>query len=578
MRIKPKWYSIILVGLFFLLASSFIDCSHPEPPTIAFSPSSFSFSAQQGETTLLTDTLHISNSGSGTLDWSVSNDANWLSLSPSSGSSTGKVDNVTLSVDTSGMEVGNYTANITISASGASNSPQTIVASLSIVQEVPPETLDVHFIDVGQGDAILIDYDAYEMLIDGGRWGNCAAYIASYVDGDLEVMVATHPDADHIGGLCNVLDAFDVEHIWLNGDTASTQTYREFMAKVSAEGAQIHQASRGDQINLSTLTFDILNPTLPLSSDRNENSIVMKLSFGQGDFLFTGDVEGGAEARMVEANLIDDIDFLKVAHHGSKYSSTVSFLDAAQPEIAIYSAGANNPYGHPAPETIARLHDIGATIYGTDVNGTIIVTTDGETYRIKTEPPPKITYNLSINVEGQGTTEPSPGTHSYSEGTLVVITAMPASNDWEFDHWSGDASGISPTVIITMNSNKDVTAYFKQVPVIDGDGNVQITYIFYDGLVYRTESDEYVEITNLGDVPQDLKGWVLKDISEGYPSFTFPSYILAPGESIRVYTNEYHPEWGGFSFGYGKAIWNNKSPDTAALYNAQGEEVSRKSY
>ena len=169
MRIKPKWYSIILVGLFFLLASSFIDCSHPEPPTIAFSPSSFSFSAQQGETTLLTDTLHISNSGSGTLDWSVSNDANWLSLSPSSGSSTGKVDNVTLSVDTSGMEVGNYTANITISASGASNSPQTIVASLSIVQEVPPETLDVHFIDVGQGDAILIDYDAYEMLIDGGR-------------------------------------------------------------------------------------------------------------------------------------------------------------------------------------------------------------------------------------------------------------------------------------------------------------------------------------------------------------------------------------------------------------------------
>jgi len=314
-----------------------------------------------------------------------------------------------------------------------------------------------------------------------------------------------------------------------------------------------------------------------LSSDRNENSIVMKLSFGQGDFLFTGDVEGGAEARMVEANLIDDIDFLKVAHHGSKYSSTVSFLDAAQPEIAIYSAGANNPYGHPAPETIARLHDIGATIYGTDVNGTIIVTTDGETYRIKTEPPPKITYNLSINVEGQGTTEPSPGTHSYSEGTLVVITAIPASNDWKLDHWSGDASGILPTVIITMNSNKDVTAYFKQVPVID-DGNVQITYIFYDGLVYRTESDEYVEITNLGDVPQDLKGWVLKDISEGYPSFTFPSYILAPGESIRVYTNEYHPEWGGFSFGYGKAIWNNKSPDTAALYNAQGEEVSRKSY
>jgi len=107
---------------------------------------------------------------------------------------------------------------------------------------------------------------------------------------------------------------------------------------------------------------------------------------------------------------------------------------------------------------------------------------------------------------------------------------------------------------------------------------VQITYIFYDGLVPYVESDEYVEITNLGDQLQELTGCVLKDISEGYPSFTFPSYILAPGETIRVYTNEYHPEWGGFSFEYGRAIWNNSEPDVAVLYNNQGEEVSRRSY
>lgn len=113
-------------------------------------------------------------------------------------------------------------------------------------------------------------------------------------------------------------------------------------------------------------------------------------------------------------------------------------------------------------------------------------------------------------------------------------------------------------------------------PVAGSD--VQITYIFYDGLVPRVESDEYVEITNLGTEPQDLAGWVLKDIDEGYPSFTFPSYILAPEESIRVYTNETHPEYGGFSFNFGKAVWNNKDPDIAALYDAQGQEVSRKSY
>ena len=108
--------------------------------------------------------------------------------------------------------------------------------------------------------------------------------------------------------------------------------------------------------------------------------------------------------------------------------------------------------------------------------------------------------------------------------------------------------------------------------------NVQITDIFYDGLVSHVESDEYVEITNLGDQPQDLAGCVLIDESEGYPSFTFPPYILAPGKSIRVYTNEDHPEWGGFSFEYPQAIWNNTEPDIAVLYDSQGKEVSRKSY
>jgi endonuclease YncB( thermonuclease family) len=108
--------------------------------------------------------------------------------------------------------------------------------------------------------------------------------------------------------------------------------------------------------------------------------------------------------------------------------------------------------------------------------------------------------------------------------------------------------------------------------------NVQSTYIFYDGLVPNVESDEYVEITNLGDQPRDLAGCVLIDIDEGYPSFTFPSYILAPGESIRVYTNEYHPEWGGFSFEYSQAIWNNTEPDVAVLYDNQGNILSQMSY
>jgi beta-lactamase superfamily II metal-dependent hydrolase len=522
----------------------------------------------------------------------------------------------------------------------------------------PPreEELKVHFIDVGQGDSILIDSGETEILIDGGdRSADVVPYLDKYVDGEIEAMVATHPHTDHIGGLIGVLAHFDVDSIWLNGDTSTSRTYGEFMSAVNAEGTQIQVAKRGDQIKAGPLVLDVLNPTDPPLGSTNNKSIVLFLSFGDTDFLFTGDAEAEAEASMLAAHLISGVEVLKVGHHGSRTASSKQFIVAAQPEVAIYMAGEGNSYGHPHQETIATLDEFGAEVYGTDVHGTIIVVTNGTTYNVQ---PTKIipsvvpagTRELTIGVDGQGTTTPSPASYTYNEGTQVTITATPASG-WRFDHWGGDASGTSTTVIITMNSNKNITAYFSQLPPtqytltinVSGQGttnpspgtytydkgiqvsiiatpasgwrfdhwggdvsgssptfvitidcnksvtayfeqvttigsNVQITKIFYDGLVYRVESDEYVEITNLGSEPQDLAGWVLKDISEGYPSFTFPHYVLTPGAAIRVYTNEIHPEWGGFSFGYGKAIWNNTNPDVAALYNAQGQEVSRKSY
>ncbi len=445
-------------------------------------------------------------------------------------------------------------------------------------------TLTVHFIDIGQGDSILVDFADIEVLIDGGeRSPGVVSYIDDYVDGPLEVVVATHPHADHIGGLIDVLTAFEVQEIWLNGDTSTSKTYSQFMSAVDSEGAQVYEARKGDTIEVGDLVFDVLHP-VNLGDTTNNNSIVLSLSYGEIDFLFTGDAEQQAESSMLRTGIVPDVEILKVGHHGSRTASSQAFLAAVQPDVAIYMAGLGNQYGHPHAETIGSLEEIGAEIYGTAVHGTIIVTSDGKTYSVqpKNDKPPvvpsiTVTHNLTISVNGQGTTNPSPSTYTYDEGTQVTITASHASG-WEFDHWGGDASGTLPTVVITMECNKDVTAYFKRVTDVGVGSNVRITYIFYDGLVYRVESDEYVEITNLGDTPQDLEGWVLKDISEGYPSLTFPSYVLAPGESIRVYTNEVHPEWGGFSFGYGKAIWNNKAPDTAVLYNDQGKEVSRKSY
>ena len=194
----------------------------------------------------------------------------------------------------------------------------------------------------------------------------------------------------------------------------------------------------------------------------------------------------------------------------------MQFLQTVRPECAVYMAGKDNTYGHPHEETITNLCEIGAEIYGTDVHGTITITTDGATYNLlpsKNVPPvacPTATIHaLTISVSGQGTTNPSVGTYEYDGDTEATITASPASG-WKFDHWNGDASGSSPTIVITMDSDKDITAYFEEEDSIGS--NVQITYIFYDGIVPSTEADEYVEITNLGDDSQDLEEWVVPNL------------------------------------------------------------------
>ena len=247
----------------------------------------------------------------------------------------------------------------------------------------PASELTVHFIDVGQGDSILIDLGETEVLIDGGKQSpGVVAYLSDFVDGPLEAMVATHPHADHIGGLTAVLNAYDVEQIWRNGDTSTSQTYASFTAAVQAEGAQVYEARRGDEITAGDLTFTVLHPT-GTSGSTNNNSIVLSLSYGEIDFVFTGDAEQEAEGSMLTAGVVPDVEILKVGHHGSNTASSSAFLQALQPEVAIYMCKTGNSYGHPHAETLSALQDIEAQAYGIDVNGTIVVTTDGVTYTVE---------------------------------------------------------------------------------------------------------------------------------------------------------------------------------------------------
>jgi len=351
--------------------------------------------------------------------------------------------------------------------------------------------LKVHFIDVGQGDAILIDHGEAEVLIDGGvRESGVVEYLNDHVDGALEVMVATHPHIDHIGGLIGVLETFEVEEIWLNGDSSDTKTYREFMRLVDGEGALIHEAQLGDSIEIGSYALQVLNPAKLLPKSTDSNSIVLLLSYGDIDFLFSGDALIKAEEAMLARRYfpLTEVEILKVGHHGSRSASSAPFLERVKPEVAIYMAGKDNESGYPHEETTYALGQIGADIYGTDVHGTIIVVTDGSKYTLQLEnvaspltppavlpgpsdmpsspdtvpEPEQFSLDVVIMPPGASTVKFDPAGGIYPKDTVVHLTAKPEAG-YEFAQWTVDGVPVSvPEVFITMDSDKTVTLSLKR--------------------------------------------------------------------------------------------------------------------
>lgn len=267
------------------------------------------------------------------------------------------------------------------------------------------ETLEVHFLDVDNGDSVLIDLGETEILIDGGLpHSGVVQCLNPHVDGPLEVMVATHPHPDHIGGLMRVLQAFGVNEIWLNGDSCPPSVgfsgiCEEFTRLVKEERALIRKARRGQIINMGPLSFLVLHPGKLLSyahlQDRrrifktmNNNSLVLAMRYGEIRFLFAGDAHKEAEGDILRSGLDLRADILKLGHHGSIWSSSPQFLDTVRPRVAVYMAprgtGGLGPK-KPHPDTIAALKKAGVKVYGTNIHGTVIMSTDGRTYSVETK-------------------------------------------------------------------------------------------------------------------------------------------------------------------------------------------------
>lgn len=246
--------------------------------------------------------------------------------------------------------------------------------------------LTVHFIDVGQGDATLLEFEEHAVLIDTGDWNSTEAvdYLQEQGLEKLDIVVGTHPDSDHIGQLKQVVEQFEVGEVWMSGNVSTSNTFIDALKAIDETGTDYYEPRSGEVFDVGNLQIEVLYPE-EITGKANEESVSLKLTYGDIRFVFTGDAGVKEEQEMIDSGADLDAEILHLGHHGSNTSTSRAFLKAVSPEVAVYSAGKGNAYGHPHAEVIAAAENAGAKVYGTDVNGTVVLETDGKTYKISTE-------------------------------------------------------------------------------------------------------------------------------------------------------------------------------------------------
>lgn len=258
--------------------------------------------------------------------------------------------------------------------------------------DVNPESgeLSVHFLNVGCADSVYINCGEYNILIDAGNEGlqnKPVTYLRENGVKKLDLVIATHPDKDHIGGMEEVTGIFPVERFWMpqvkEKLVPDSGFYTGMLHNLEKQGTKTIHPWAGERLQLGDMIFTVLSPS-KIYSDTNNSSVVVRLNFGKNSFLFTGDAEKKAESDMLKSGMNLKADVLKVGHHGSKSSSTKDFLKAVSPRYAVISVG-DNGYGLPKKTVIRRIEKLGTEVYRTDRYGTVVFYSDGERLTIHTQ-------------------------------------------------------------------------------------------------------------------------------------------------------------------------------------------------
>jgi competence protein ComEC len=409
-----------------------------------------------------------------------------------------------------------------VSTQATQESPITATEKAEEPEETEPSTaapetelsvtksLEVHFIDVGQADAILVKVPTGEnMLIDAGNNAD-GDLVKSYLkDQDiitLDVVVGTHPHEDHIGGLDTVINSFNIGKVYMPQVMHTTKTYEDVLIAIGNKGLKVTKYKAGDVFNLGSAKCTILAPNSDSYEDLNNYSIVIRLDYGQTSFLFTGDAEDVSENEILAKKYGIKADVLKVGHHGSTSSTSPAFLKAVSPKYAVISVEKDNQYGHPDSIILNRLNTFGSEIYRTDDSGTIIAISDGKsiTFDKKSSPvkenaqPPSTNENSQSSEPAQANTVyvTKTGAKYHKDGCKHLSKSkIPIDLDEAIASGYTPCSVCNPPVSSDSSTPKEIITKEESEQTISNSAEEKevIVYITKTGAKYHTLDCSYLK-------------------------------------------------------------------------------------
>lgn len=340
------------------------------------------------------------------------------------------------------------------------------------LHQSPDGLLTVTFLDVGQGNAVLVENEGAYMLIDGGD-RDYSSYVVSYLKNqgveELDYVLSSHYDADHLNGVVGALHAFSCETLIAADYTTDTKVYQSLLSVVDEKDIELVYPKMGDTYTFGEAEFTVVCPDAYDYSEDNDNSVGIRLEYGENSFLICGDAGEKVEKMMMQSGLTIESDVYLASHHGSANSSSMAFLEAVRPEAVVISAGRENSYGHPTAEVLENIRTAGAALYRTDLQGTIVVTSDGT----------ELNWNVEVSGDYRSGEELKDGKEtekpiSEQENAGIETEHTAAGQDTSIDTQANDVTQEpSAAYILNMSTKKFHKPSCSSVSTINGENRAE---------------------------------------------------------------------------------------------------------